>query len=155
LNTALDKYWPVDRPRTSVQRVLVSVVGQSGGDFGTDPNRFTTTRSIAVSRGVEQWAVGAGGGATATDLLLNLSTNSSTFSHYFSYVDTKFLLNQASSLAGLFCPQGNLCGSNCVGFCGCADADSCKCPTCTSSTCVSDVSLVNIVSHNLNKFAQC
>lgn len=130
---AVNKYWPQSRARTGVPRQLIFVV--AGPDAGVSPNRFASFQTLMTQRGIEYWAVGIKDGASDTTVLRGLSYNSSTTAHYLSFVDTDFLNSTISSVVAQFCPQGNLCGSSCSGFCGCNTPDTCQCPTCTSSTC--------------------
>ena len=133
VNFAINKYWPLTRAATGIPRQLVTIVG--GPDAGTDPNRFTALRELCRDRNIEHWSVGVGSGAQEVDLLKDLALNSSTTLHFLTFADIDFLSATASEVASLFCPQGNLCGSSCSGFCGCNTVDTCACPICTSSTC--------------------
>jgi hypothetical protein len=101
------------------------------------PNRYTALQQLFVQYQVEAFALGVGPGSYDVQLLANLSSPSTDFLHFQSFTSSTFLADNQAQFSPIFCPQGNLCGAGCSGFCGCASVDTCACPTCRNSACFS------------------
>lgn len=99
------------------------------------PNRYTALQQLFVQYQVEAFALGVGPGSYNVQLLANLSSPSTDFLHFQSFTSSTFLADNQAQFSPIFCPQGNLCGASCAGFCGCASVDTCACPTCRNSSC--------------------
>jgi len=74
--------------------------------------------------------------------LNGLSTQGS-YVHYTGLLSTSFLRNLLQLQGQQMCPQTNICGAKCNGFCTCtgtviSSGLSCACPTCSNTSCTTN-----------------
>jgi len=130
VTAAVQQFWG-NRPVT-LPRYLVTLVG--GPDNGQ--GSFTNMQNVLTANKVTTWAYGLNRGAQNATLLGLLATPT-PYVHYKSYSSATFMLQDSTTIVALLCPAGNLCGAQCGGFCTCATAASCACPSnCTNNACV-------------------
>ncbi len=133
VTSAIDKFWPSATSATNVAREVLTIVGgPDGGTLG-----YTTVQTLLAAKGVTAWAVGVETGAGQQTLLKGISTTGS-YLHYESVFDTNQLAVAIGYQAQILCPQSNLCGTACKGFCTCSSpgVNTCACPTCAPTNCV-------------------
>ncbi len=131
VETALIAFW--SGPATGVRRELLTFVC---GPSSSSQAGLTTMQGKLAGYGVEYWAIGVGQGTLSVSTLAALASTNN-YVHYLSVPIYSALVNQQTLENQLLCPQTNLCGVNCLGFCSCASpsALACDCPQCASTFC--------------------
>jgi len=88
-------------------------------------------------RVIQSWAIGVETGASQSTAMNAMTTQGSTYQHYEGIWDTTSLAANIGNKGQIMCPQANMCGLNCNGFCSCTapNVNTCSCPTCASANC--------------------
>lgn len=129
VTNATNQFWPSAVSTTGLARHLITIVGGADSGSMTDLSRFTAVQDLLKAKNVESWAFGVNVGASQPTLLAQLASVTS-YVHYQTFTTSAALVQAQSALATQNCPEGNLCGAQCAGFCSCASPSSCACPVC-------------------------
>jgi hypothetical protein len=133
VTAAVNKFWPSASPSTGVAREVLTIVGGPDASNGD----YSSVQSLLTARGVQAWALGVEGGASQNAAMAGLSSQATTYQHYEGIWDSSVLALNVGHEGQLLCPQANLCGVGCKGFCSCTQpgVNTCQCPTCASPNC--------------------
>lgn len=76
-------------------------------------------------------------GAGQRTAMQGLSTPGQSYQHWEGFFDSTTLASAVGYQGQILCPQSNLCGQDCRGFCSCTapGTNTCVCPTCVAAKC--------------------
>ncbi len=133
VTSAINKFWPPSAARTGVAREILTIVGGADSSNGD----YSSVQTLLTQNAIQAWSIGVESGATRPLVMAGVSTQGGTYQHYEGIWDTTSLpLNKAYE-GQILCPQSNLCGTGCRGFCSCSapGVNTCVCPTCAAANC--------------------
>jgi hypothetical protein len=131
INLALTTFW--SGPPTGIKRELLTYVC---GPSSSSAASLSTMQTNLAAANVEHWTLGVDQGTTSVTTLASLSSTNN-YVHYIAVPLAAALPSEQTLENQLLCPQTNLCGVDCFGFCTCSNPSTfkCACPPCASSFC--------------------